>query len=549
MNTDLTHVVLTYGFCGLLVMLYASARFNTPATNRSSTIQLWYWQGLFAYMASCVALFIVLSIILEQPALRDFLLKLPLPATGGVGGASPPPVAQAEPTTIPPALAATLVMTALLPSVPYIKSLDSALLAFFLRMACIPAEVTRRSKILTHDNLLLAGSDLPEIARFIHNAPIPDEAIDLLRATAGSESEESELRFTKVLLAFRRLDELPASPKYSKFFSENAAEYDSFRKSMFEFAGRSVKGLIGARRLREVADKSVYEELISEKRETFKRECIERFEAVSLFLARAILHCEMGERDVRERLHGIGFSVVSVSRPFIPIHQLVLLCAGILVYLLLTGVALHPSAGTPGPAVFRWLPFLVAVSHVLTIGLTLWFMQTVAWARRDADGGRPYGAYLLSGVFNTAVVLVLCTLWNLARIGSLPGGDGWIPLLVLALLCGLLCVFVAFACDDLPPRIPEPLWFRSIEAVGCSLATLCTTWLLMQLFLLPGSGAPSSWITVFLPAGTALFVGFFIPEIYRAGLRRSVNGDGPPPPSSMLRAEAATLSGHGQVAN
>ncbi len=528
MESDPTHVVATYAFCVALVILYASARFNTPVTNRSSTVQLWYWQGLLAYIVSCVTLFGVLSIALEQPALRSFLLKFPLPASVAEGALAQPSPRQVETImSIPPALAATLVMTALLPSVPYVKKLDGALLAFFLRMACIPAEVTRRSRILNHNNLRLSGSDLAEITSFIHDTPIPNEATEFLRAKAETAWEDSELRFTKVLLVFRRLDALQEEPRYARFFSDNAVEYRGFRDSMTDFAGRAVKGLTMARRLRENAAKSEYEELISEKREIFKRECIERFAAAGLFLARAILQCELSERDVRDGLRKIGFEAVSIDRPYIPIHQLAALCVGILVYLLLAGVVLHPPVNDARAAEFKWVPFLIALAHVLTIGLTLWLMQTVPWARRKAGGIRPFASYIVCGFLGAALTVVLCVLWDLARVGTLPDGARLVFLLPFVILCGLLCMVVAFACDDRPPRVPEPLWFRGLEALGCALAMAFVAWLLMQLFPIPDNmpNPPPSWVRVLLPAGTALVVGFFIPEIFRSGLRRTGAGD------------------------
>jgi hypothetical protein len=528
MGSDLTHVIATYGFCSAIVMLYASARFNTPVTNRSSTVQLWYWQGLLAYIISCITLFGVLSVVLEQPALRKLLLDFPLAESTVSGAAAPLSSKQTETImAIPPALAAMLVMTALMPSVPYVKTLDRAMLAFFLRMACIPAEVTRRSKILNHSNLRLLSSDLKEIESFIHDTPIPNEATGFLRTSEETAWENSELRFTKVLLAFRRLDALQELPRYSKFFDENAMEYDNFRKTMIEFASRAVKGLTVAKRLRIQAAQSEYEELISERRETFKLECIERFAAVSLLLARAILQCEMSERDVRKRLHSIGFEEVAIQRPYIPIHQLTALCVGILVYLLLIGVVLHPPTSDPRTAAFKWVPFLISMAHVLTIGITIWIMQTVPWARRAMDGARPVASYLFCGLLGTILTIALCVLWDLAQIGTFPTGERFRFLFPFAILCGLLCVFVAFACDDRPPSIPEPLWFRGVEALGCGLAMGFVSWLIMQFFPIPldTPQLPNPWIGAVLPAGTGLVVGFFIPEIYREGLRRAATED------------------------
>jgi hypothetical protein len=49
--------VLTYAACGLLIVVYASGRFNTPPSNRSSTRQTLYWWSCAGYVLSALALF------------------------------------------------------------------------------------------------------------------------------------------------------------------------------------------------------------------------------------------------------------------------------------------------------------------------------------------------------------------------------------------------------------------------------------------------------------------------------------------------------------
>jgi len=52
---------LTYAACGLLIIAYAWARFNTPPSNRSSTRQTLYWSSAIGYMLSALVLFAALS--------------------------------------------------------------------------------------------------------------------------------------------------------------------------------------------------------------------------------------------------------------------------------------------------------------------------------------------------------------------------------------------------------------------------------------------------------------------------------------------------------
>ena len=61
---DLTHLG-AYLACGVLIIFYAWDRFSTPASNRSSTRQALYWWGCAGYIVSALAVFAVLSVLLQ----------------------------------------------------------------------------------------------------------------------------------------------------------------------------------------------------------------------------------------------------------------------------------------------------------------------------------------------------------------------------------------------------------------------------------------------------------------------------------------------------
>ncbi len=506
----------TYSFFVLLVMLYAAGRFNTPASNRSSTVQSWYWQGLVAYLTASVILFLVLSVIMEQPGVHDLLFHY-----GAAPGASPDkPGDTGSLTSVPAPVAATVVMTALLPSIPYLKRIDAALLSFFLRLSCIPAEVTRRAKILRMQSLSVTPADIAELADYVRASRMTDQANQFLRADAQTEWELSELRFTKVLLLWRRLDALRTRRRYEQFFSQYHEDDRALTAAMLAFAEKGANGLAGARGLRETKTQAVYESLVHDQRESFRQQCLDRFDDLALFTSRAVLQSEPSERDVRDRLHLMGFETVDVPRPFIPINQLATLCLALLAYLFVCSVLIRPFL--PGGQAHAWIPCILALAYVTSIGFTLWFMHRFAFARRETDGARPVAAYVLVAVLGTAIAAALL-LPALTVFGNLvrPPTGAPLPNLVPRLApFGLLCLVVAYACDDRPPATPEPLWFRGAEGVGCALVMAACVGLLHQLY--PGGLLPT-WIRIALPTGTAAVVGFYVPAIHRAGLRAAGN--------------------------
>ena len=127
--------------CGLLIMVYAWGRFNTPSSNRQTTRRSLYWWSCIGYMVSAVALFAVLSILLQQPGWRDFL-GLP------------------DKQSLSAPLLATLGMTTLLPTVPLLKSLDTWLLQRFQEWGAIPAEAKRRAAAMMPSSYIVTPEDV-----------------------------------------------------------------------------------------------------------------------------------------------------------------------------------------------------------------------------------------------------------------------------------------------------------------------------------------------------------------------------------------------------
>jgi hypothetical protein len=72
MDTNLS--LLADAVCGSLILIYAWHRFNTPASNRSSTRQALYWWSCMGYMMSALTLFVILSILLRVGPWRTVLL-------------------------------------------------------------------------------------------------------------------------------------------------------------------------------------------------------------------------------------------------------------------------------------------------------------------------------------------------------------------------------------------------------------------------------------------------------------------------------------------
>lgn len=120
---------------GVVVVLYASDRFNEPLRIRAMTTFERYWIAWFGYIAAMLGLFTLLGGGLTSIGPAQLLKAL-----GGDG--VDPKAAPAGP------LFSALILTSLLPHVPVLKKIDAAVKAWFQRVGNVPFEVRELSSRL-----------------------------------------------------------------------------------------------------------------------------------------------------------------------------------------------------------------------------------------------------------------------------------------------------------------------------------------------------------------------------------------------------------------
>ena len=479
--------------CGLLIMVYAWDRFNTPLSNRQSTRRALYWWSCLGYMGSAVALFAFLTILLQQPGWRDFL-SIP------------------KEQNLPAPLLATLVLTTLLPSVPILKGVDTWLLCRFHEWGAIPAEVKRRAAAMTPHGFIVTPEDVAAL-REAYDGAEGDTFARHLRDHGVAGIEKAELRFTRVVKLYGQLQRLAAAPNYGRFFAETAEEWSGIERQADGFLQRGVDWLDRAVRLHKV-DAAAYAELMEDRNEVFARECREMFITLVGFLARAVLRSERGERDIVTRLRGIGFPTMEpMNLPEFPISSLTLLGAGIFLYLLLVSLVFSYATGGPDQMpVGLALPSKIALARIAAVGLTVWLMQRYTFFHRAPGEPPRYHAYLLNGMIAGALAAVVCVLFHLGT-PTLSRED--IPVITLS---ALLCTAVALCCDDSPAEAAPRPRLRLLEAIGCGAVVAIATILLYSLRLMPVASSMSGWnlaAWITLPSAMAMMIGGFVPHIYR----------------------------------
>jgi hypothetical protein len=496
--------VLTYAACGFLIVVYASGRFNTPPSNRSSTRQTLYWWSCAGYVLSALVLFAALSILLQAAAWRTALL-----------GRSDEP-------SLPAPLIATLAMTTLLPSIPLLKRLDEWFLSIFLEWAEIPAEIKRRAAAMTPESFSVSREDVAELRQACSDGGYGDNLARYLRSRGAEGSERSHYRLTGVVKLYDRVRKLAGAPRYARFFSEAGKEFTELERRVTDFLHRAPASLALDERLRGIENEAVFEELARERREAFAQSCRDVFRELALFLARAVLRSEASEKGIVRSLQEAGFTATEpMNLPRFPINSLTVLALALFLYL---GVLILLLGGIVGMQQYDQAGGLMvaaksAMVRLATIGVTVWLIQRYPFFRRAPGDPPRVFAYVVNGIIATAVAAAICISSHLGDADPLASAGGDLPVILLTFP---LCTALALCCNDWVEDSPPPAWLRVAEAAGCGLV-IAAGMAAVLIYLsdrlpFPTAGMPAWEIAMVIgfPATTAVVFGGWVPHIYRA---------------------------------
>jgi hypothetical protein len=495
---------LTYAICAVFVAVFAWERFNTPPSNRSSTRRMLYWSSCAGYIFTALALYTILSVLLQNARWRMFLV-------GGTGAQLPAP------------LIATLAMTTLLSSVPVLKTLDRSILSFFLDWGAIPGELKRRAATMTTRTFSVTADDVAKLREIYRDGAHGENLAEHLRSSGTDGLELLECRYTQVVKLYDGVRQLSRQPRYAAFFVGAGERFDQMERSTDAFLDQSAAWLTLAASVQELDNQPVYAALMRERREAFVQNCRDKFSELALFLAGAVLRSELTESGIVRRLRLLGFeSAEPMNEPEFPIDSLTLLAFGVFLYLACLSIFFAHLHGDPGHNGAQMLVTAkVAVIRIATVGVLIWMLQRFSFFRRKPGSGRRYFGYVLCGLTTAMVAAVISVPFAFpeGKTISTELGDSLPPIV----LSGILCLALAFFCDEWPEDHAAPSRLRVLEASGCAAAMVVATAFLYLADLLPASfGSLEGWMLVSwitLPSVMAFMIGLFVPHIYRSAQR------------------------------
>ncbi len=518
-----------YLITGALVAIYGWTRFNTPKTNRASTTLAQFYLTGFAYVASCLVLYLLVSrLIADNPQTLRFL--------GFDAGA------QSDVANLSAPLLAALLMTTLLPSVPVLQRIDVWLLEFFQRLGSIPQEVMRLSTQIFGAGLAVLPRDQDAYRAALDDlAGFPEE---LRPEFLFEPTEKIRFRFTRIVVMFLILKRWQASRRYGPFFADYADEFRALCDRFTTFLDEAKRFFPILKIMISVPAGDPIDPSLAECRRSFKARMEEINRESCDFMARALLICERGSKNVFDRLHDVGFVIATERSAVLDINRFVSIISCIF-FVFLGGGALLGSFLHQQMPIQRLIGISLMLATTYGAAVACAIIPKQLWSLADIRevGHRPAIGYVASGVFALLAAGGISLLFNIILEWDVMRGFQhffmsypWLSMSFLA------ACFLAFLCDDRATQAaPEPVWLRWLEAGGMAVVLMAGGMLvrqwLSQIPDLPPARIPDPRFLLPIECALGLLLGGTVPYWYRRTALRplqAANGDGALPSTGAL---------------
>jgi len=526
----MNHDLVDLGVGLLFVLFQAGRRFNTPSTNRSSTTAGRYYMALGVYWAAAGTTYLGLS---EFPHLIRFL-------TADFVGAGQAPAVLAAAERLSSPLFAALLMTVLLPNLPLLSGIDRWIFRELQGVAAIPYEVRRLSAELRGLPCSLPADVREEIGERLDSEGIAGGDV---RFEGGAAPQQAWTSLTGLFILVERWEKDRRMAAYVEEYAEALATLRARRQALIPKA-RGCFPLLAPG-----ADDS------DRARDAIRRFAGDFSEQVALlrdalidFVSRGILYAELTGTGRADRLRALGFSA-SGGRDPLTFHQMMALF-GVVGALMLTGSVIRNTGAAVGHGVLLVRVVMIALIYISAVSCAVFPRESWPFARRDQDGGRPYGFYLLAGVMAVGISQAIGFLFNSLLMKGIAGGaERSLYTYPWAVMSFATAVGVAFLVDDPRPAEPRRWAWRlgeglALAAILFAAALVTCDWLAERVALLgplPGYFLPASGMVQRNAAAIGLAIGILVPTWYRDAPRRRREEAGGVAPSAVIEVEARAV--------
>ena len=490
---------------GVFVLFYAGHRFNTPTTNRSSTTAVRYFVSLFFY---CLVVIGFYAVLVYFPHLFTFVLQ-------GDHAAVVP--AWTKGISIP--LLVALLLTVLLPKMPFLNTLDQWICRQLQNMAAIPWEVLRLSAELKKDKFQIFPEEQHAIREQLVSAGFNRDDV------VFEERDSPKSMWAQLTALLNKVQDWESDRRMSGYVAASGGELEKLRrrheslfskaKTCFYLMNEHANGG-GTGKTNEAVIR--YREDFVERVEQLRHDTLD-------FIARGVLRAELTDGAREVRLNALGFTINWPDPPF-TLNQVMMLF-GLLCAVMLSGFVMF--SGT-----VRGLPFgliltrsiMISVIYIVAVACAIVPKTKWDFARRQAEDVRPFAFYILAGLMAVSITQVTSFAFNSALTGSVSCAWERSQLTYPWSLISFCTAFTTGLMVDNPRHVQFAAWKqRCAEAVAQSAAMFGASyvtyaWLVQRFFAVQAKCNTQYQVpqmkTMMIMAGAVGFVlGFFIPSWYR----------------------------------
>jgi hypothetical protein len=481
----------------LLVGLYASDRFNTPPTNRSSTTAARFYSAAALYLCLTIGVYVLL--LLGFPQL--------LPRWQ-------PMVAEAAPwaTELSAPFLVALLLTISLPRVPVLAGIDKWMRETLQYMAAIPSEVRRLSAALRRSRFQVPPERQEETrTALLGNGLHPTDILFL-------ENASPQYLWTKLTVLLRSLEDWEGHTRFSGFVVRFSADLEMLRTRHKQLTPKARNCF---RLIRDHADAGggQSDDAVAQFQADFVEQTTDLLHSTYDFIGRGVLQCKLTHSARCEQLEMLGFQG-ELPPPQITLNELVALFTGVTM-VVLAGFVFRSSPDRPGSLELFGRAVTIGAIYCTAIWWALFPKDRWECAKRNAGDIRPVACYLLSGLLASGTAMVInlgfrvLICWDFSA-GWVHFSRTW-PWTIMTFAATVLTAWFA---DDRPSARWSASRLRWGEGLGQAALMAATAWLVHSLLRETGGRLPVLENVLLLSAAIGFGIGYLVPTWYRRAPHR-----------------------------
>ncbi len=506
-------IVMTLG--GILVLMNAFERFNTPPSNRATTTAARYYTAAAVYLMIYLLAYFLLR---YYHALLNLVLKL---------------LNQEKMyESLPAEVVGAILLATVLPKIPGFSAVDQKLRRFLQNLAAIPIQALRLSRELYEAPFSVPVEFRQRVMDHLVGLGFNEDDLNF------EQKESAKSLWLKNTILLLELKEWQDNASFSEFCKERHDQLKRLSDRYQKLTGMAQNCFSMVREVSGQDAQHPMEAPVKKFYANFKEQADELFRELCQMTSQGILRCRLTRGSRCRSLGEMGFTIRLDNRAAsLSIHQF-LLIYGLLVTLVSANFIIIFPAWEDGEKTLLMSSMIVSI-YLAAAWSAVLLKDKLPGFRRSPGQPPPGGAYLATGavavVVGTLISLIFKTM--IFAKGDIGGSDAFIAAWLEFKLLSYPWMFMAFTTAILtsvlidyppPPGVLEKRWRFAEAAIQGALtmvSALFVRWWLADIQPV-GSVLPNPTAVCVVSAFAGMVLGFIVPSWYRQAKRKEQTASG-----------------------